>query len=79
MLEDSRGEIGVDRILRFESLDDDWAALAGELGVESTLEHRSPTEHGDWRVHYTDEDAEFVAKHWAPDIEAFGYSFDDKR
>lgn len=79
MIENGRGEIGVDRVLRFESLMDDWTALAGELSVESALEHRIRTKHDDWRGHYSDEDAAFVAEHWAPDIKAFGYTFDDGR
>ena len=79
MLKDSRDEIGVDRILRFESLVNDWTALAGELGVNSTLQHQIRTKHDDWRGHYTDEDAAFVAEHWALDIETFGYTFDDDR
>ena len=79
MLQDSRGEIGVDRILRFESLVNDWTAMARELGVESALPQLIRTKHDDWRGHYTDEDAAFVAQHWAPDIEAFGYTFEDKQ
>ena len=79
MIENSRGEIDVDRVLRFESLVNDWTALAGELGVESTLQHRIRTKHDDWRGHYSDEDAAFVADHWALDIETFGYTFDDER
>lgn len=68
--------IGIDRILRFENLSEDWATLMEHLGIQAVLPHRNRTDHQDWRKYYGDEEAALVATHWAGDIKAFGYTFD---
>ncbi len=66
---------GADFIGRFENIEADFARaveLAGAVGA-LPLGHINATEGGDWRDEYDAESRAFVAKHFAPDIERFGY------
>lgn len=76
LLVDERGEICLDLIGRFESLEEDFAEACRRIGVEvEPLPHLNPSERGDYRGYYTPELAELVARHWAAEIAAFGYRF----
>lgn len=71
--------IPVDRVLRFESLAEDWGRLVAERGwtLAKPLPHinRSQTRARDYRRYYTRETADIV-RAWAPKtIAAFGYTF----
>ncbi len=66
---------GADFIGRFENIEADFARaveLAGAVGA-LPLGHINATGGGDWRDDYDTESLAFVAKHFAPDIERFGY------
>ena len=68
--------IAVDRVLRLETLERDFAALCEGLGVSSAaLPHANRSEHDHYRTYYDDETREIVARRYAADIEAFGYTF----
>lgn len=70
------GELLVDFVGRFENLADDFDFVCHRIGVEVEMPHRNASKHRDYRTYYDDETAEFVATHWAEDIERFGYTFD---
>lgn len=77
-LADRSGTLIVDRILRFETLDADFAALTEELGlgVEITLPRLNTTKRSDYRSYYEDPEARrLVERIFARDIERFGYAF----
>jgi hypothetical protein len=70
------GQVYVDRLLRFSTLQPDFARLCRELGLKLRLPHknRSP-----WRRKYRDyydhELRQLVARHYASDIERFRFTF----
>ncbi|MEM7233719.1 MAG: sulfotransferase family 2 domain-containing protein [Planctomycetota bacterium] len=75
MLLDSRGEIGVDFVGRFENLAADFQHVCERVGLETDLGHVNAHKHASYRTFYTDETREFVRKYWHRDIEAFDYEF----
>ena len=67
----------MDRMMRFESLADDFRLVCSELDIPPALlpeYNRSSREHY-WR-YYDDELKTLVRKRFAPEIERFGYRFD---
>lgn len=76
MIRTRAGRLGLDRILRFESLQEDWEALLGQLGIRAALPHWNRTVHDDWRTLYGPEERALVATAWAEDIAALGYTFE---
>jgi chondroitin 4-sulfotransferase 11 len=72
---DDSGEIAVDRVLRFERLADDFAALMEEIGRDAALPRLKASSHRDYREYYDDETVAIVADVFAPDLELFGYEF----
>jgi len=78
MLQDSTGRLGVDFVGRFESLDRDIAQVCARLGIgQRPLSRSMSSRHAPYQSFYTPALVEFVARHWAAEIEAFGYRFDD--
>ena len=76
-----RGEIIVDRVLRFENLADELPQVWDRLGVAPPALPRMkgghrPAETRDYRTMYSDRDAEFIANVCAREIAAFGYRFE---
>lgn len=74
-------KIAVDRVLRYETLADDFAGAMATLGVSEppALPHakgRSRPEEADYRAYYTAMTRDIVAGWYAREIEAFGYRFD---
>lgn len=76
-LSNHAGSCGVNTILRFETLTDDWSDLRARQGWNlPDLPHINRSTHGDYREHYTDELALMVSEAFSADIKAFGYTFD---
>ncbi len=76
MLQNSAGRLGVDFVGRFEDLERDIAMVCARLEIEQRpLPRVKASGHESYRSFYTPELVEFVARHWAPEIEAFGYRF----
>ncbi|QIK37766.1 sulfotransferase family protein [Caldichromatium japonicum] len=78
-LVDLEGRVIVDDIGRYERLEEDFAGICKRIGIRPLpLPHRRRAQDRkrDWRTYYTDETAELVARHFARDIELFGYHFD---
>jgi hypothetical protein len=74
-LTDSNGQLAVDFIGRCESIDADFAAICRRIGVDATLGRENVTPHPPYRDHYTAETRAIVERHFAHDIERFGYEF----
>lgn len=67
----------VDFIGRTERLQSDFDHACGEIGIPQTsLPRVNTTERDDYRAYYTTEARIVVARHYAQDVETFGYSFD---
>lgn len=75
MLCDENGELLVEFVWRFEDLERDFATLCKRLGVDVQLTIENASEHGPYRDYYTDRTRRIVERHFARDIERFGYEF----
>jgi len=66
---------GCDFMGRLEDIDADWPVVTALAGIRPipSLPHINTTSGGDWRDEYDAESREFIAEHFAPDIERFGY------
>ena len=73
------GNMAPVRILRFESLQEDFSKLAGELGLagELTWRNASRVQAGGagYRERYDSASRQIIETRFAPTIERFGYSF----
>ena len=74
-LDDGSGGIAVDFVGRFERLEEDFAILARELGVEADLPWLNASERGPYRDYYTPEATEIVREAFSSDLAEFGYEF----
>jgi len=76
-LADKAGERLVDRVGRFEKIQEDFAAICRAIGVPpEPLPVLNARRHKPYREYYTPQTIEAVRKLWSRDIEAFGYEFD---
>lgn len=74
---DRKGSLLVDLIGRFERLTDDANRIFDLLGVErGPLPQVGRFTRRDYRDFYDDSSRAKVARHWARDLELFGYDFD---
>ncbi len=76
---DLRGNLMTDFIGRYERLAEDFNEVIRrlDLPVKALPHKRKATDRDrDYRRYYSDDTAEAVARHFARDIELFGYSFD---
>ncbi len=73
------GELSMDFIGRFENLNNDWAHIRNELGLNYldalSSERESKIKINNYRDCYDDETAEIVARIYRKDIELFEYKF----
>ena len=72
---DENGDILVDRLLRFEHLEREWASIAGDINFSSSLPHANRSRRRHYSHYYDRESKELVAQHYAEDIEHFGFTF----
>ncbi len=71
--------VAVDRILRFDRLEEEIGQVAEELGFaplpQLTRAKAGTRQERDYRDYYTDETRELVGRWYAREIEAFGFTF----
>lgn len=75
MLTDERGELLVDFVGRYEHLEDDFADVCRRAGIAVPLGRLNRSDHAHYREYYDDETRSIVERHFARDIERFGYAF----
>ncbi|WP_457936499.1 sulfotransferase family 2 domain-containing protein [Mesorhizobium sp. 10J20-29] len=77
MLFDSRGELLVDKVYRFENFAEAYDELMLRLEIDNAppLPHRNASARKDYRSYYGPAERKLVEEIWARDIERFGYSF----
>ena len=68
------GRIVVDRILRFENLDEDWKQLATEFGLPEFLPKVNTSAHCNWQEELSISDMGAVYKSFEVDFKMFGYN-----
>jgi hypothetical protein len=69
----------MDYIIRFENLPDDFRAVSARLGIPAAqlpLYNRSNREH--YSKYYDEELCELIRKRFTPEIERFGYAFEQR-
>jgi hypothetical protein len=70
---------GCDYIGRFESLSSGYHEVCKQIGMSNgNLSHINKTKHAHYSRFYDSETIDFIAKHFQPEIELFGYSFEDR-
>ena len=75
---ESRGSIIVDRVIRFETLEQDFINVCRDFCLRpKRLPFINKTNHDDYRSFYTDATSARVASLFRRDIELFGYKFED--
>ena len=74
---DLRGNLIVDYIARYESLDEDFGEICRRIGIPrpDLPHHRRAESRRRYQDYYDRHSAELVARHYAEDIERFGYRF----
>ena len=76
-VQDEHRKIIVDRVLRYESLTEDFAAVIEHLGFDNiVLDQFNQSYHPPWPEAYTADTFDLVRDLVRPDIEAFGYGDD---
>jgi hypothetical protein len=77
MLCDRNGLLLVDFVGKLENLQADWATVCQEIKIPVVpLPWKNETGHRRYQEYYDHFTIERVAKHWAAEIELFGYTFD---
>ena len=77
MLVDGRDRLLVDFVGRFESLASDFDWVCRRIGIDAALPQVNRSQRGDYRDLYTDRLASLVGRHFAADIDRFGYTFEN--
>ena len=76
MLTDEKGQLLVDFVGHYESLEQDFAGICRRLGIDASLPHLNRSRHTDYRCYYTDRARGRVQDYFQRDIQLFGHSFD---
>jgi hypothetical protein len=79
---DLHGNLIVDFIGKYESLQEDFAKACRSIGLKNrALPHKREAKDRkkDYRSYYSDETAELVAQHFAQDIQLLDYQFDTEK
>lgn len=70
--------LGVNRLLRFDRLQEDFSLLCHDLGLpQQVLPHRNASSRRHYSEYYDSQLVELVARKCAASIEYFGFSFND--
>ena len=74
------GQDRCDLYIRLEHFDQDSGPLVSHLGFDLSLPHVNASDRSrDYRVYYSDADAQLLGELCAEDISSFGYQFDEIR
>ncbi len=76
ILADSKNELLVDFVGRYETLDQDFRQVCDTLKIDGSLPHLNATPHADYRSYYNERTKRLVADNFPADVELFGYDFD---
>ncbi len=75
-ISDARGEVIVDFVGKFESLQDDFNEICKQIGrPRKMLPHVKKSDRGHYRDYYSEESEKVVADWFSRDTELFGYRF----
>lgn len=74
-LVNSKDEMMMDFVGRFENISDDFAHICRRLNIQETLEKKNTSKHKPYAEYYTPERRDALGEWFREDIEAFKYSF----
>ena len=78
MICDRQGNPIMDFVGKLENMKSDWSTVCQRIGLPSQDLHKeNTTRHRRYQDYYDDETRQLVARHWAKEVELFGYDFDD--
>ncbi len=75
-LSDENGQLIVDYVGRFETLNQDFAHVCEQIGRDVELPHVNKSNRSHYSSYYDDESIALVGELFAKDIEHFGYTFE---
>jgi Sulfotransferase family len=75
ILSDPSGELLVDFVGRYETLERDFREVCARLDIPCLLPHLNATSHGNYATYYNERTKQLVASHFHVDIELFHYKF----
>ncbi|HEY2069764.1 MAG TPA: sulfotransferase family 2 domain-containing protein [Rhizomicrobium sp.] len=67
---------GADFTGRFERLAQDFATACTRIGIAPTLPRKNASDHLAYATYYNDWSRSFVTRHYAGDVDTFGYRFE---
>jgi len=77
MICDRSGKLQMDFVGKLENLQDDWKTVCTRIGIpHQELQRKNASERSNYKDYYDGESRALVARHWAREIEMFGYRFD---
>ena len=68
----------MDFVGKLENLEADWQTVCERIGIPcQALQRKNATQHRHYQDYYDSESRQWVARHWAREIDLFRYSFED--
>ena len=74
-LTDEKNKIIVDKVLKYESINEGFSRLCDDLNIEATLPHRNKSNHDNYKTYYSRHTKELLKDAFKTDIEFFNYRF----
>jgi hypothetical protein len=74
-LKDVDGEISIDFIGKFDTINEDFDRIRNVIGLDEALPHLNASSRASYQSYYNNETRGIVANWFREDIEEFGYSF----
>jgi chondroitin 4-sulfotransferase 11 len=74
-LKNHKGKIGVDYIMKFENLEEDWKYVMSKIDKAKPLPHMNQTDHKHYRDIYDFDSEEYIREVCKEEIEHFKYEF----
>jgi len=76
-LTDKHNILRVDRTLKFESLNEDFAKIQEELGIKGKLPHKNKSKKLNYQEYYDEETREIIEREFQPTLKLFDYNFEE--
>lgn len=74
---DGNGNIALDVVGRYESLQDSYDEICSRIGIPTTeLSRKNPSRHDAYTAYYDDELRDRVADYYKDDLRIFSYDFE---
>jgi hypothetical protein len=76
-LKDNEGNVAMDFVGKFESINADFKHITKAIGLDAELPHLNASKRVGYQSYYDDETRDIIAHWFREDIELFGYEFKD--